>query len=108
LLPIPVDSDEFDAAKSAPELKKDRRRPTRASDVAHAEKIDYVHLMRYIENTHPTIEVDEKVIEERVAQGLLHEDEPEIAFHSFPLCGKLGTLRPAMACCPMETTEMAK
>jgi len=100
--------EEFEDSKTAPELKKDKRRQTLASDVAQLEKIDYVETMRYIENTHPTIELDEKAIEERVKKGLLHEDEPEIAFHSFSLCGTLGTLRPAMACCPMETTEMAK
>jgi len=64
--------------------------------------------MRFIENTHPTIELDEKAIQGRKEKGLLLEDEPEIAFHSFPIWGHLGTLRPAMACCPMETTEMAK
>jgi len=108
LLPMEVEYDELEDAKTAPELVKDKRRRTLAADVAQLEKIDYVELMRYIENTHPTVELDDKAIEGKVKRGLLHEDEPEIAFHAFPLCGKLGTLRPAMACCPMETTEMAK
>lgn len=48
--------------------------------MAIKEKIDYVELMRYIENTHPTIEVTEDEIDKRKKAGLLDEDEPEVAF----------------------------
>lgn len=70
--------------------------------------MDYVELMRYIENTHPTVELSDAAIQKKIERGILDPDQPEIAFHAFPICDNIGTLRPAVGCCPMETTEMAK
>ena len=63
-------------------MAKDKRRQPSAAEVAAREKVDYVELMRYIENAHPTIELDERVIEERIKKGEIDEagGEPEIAF----------------------------